>query len=218
MKKVIFLIPVILLIVLGGFFGLKEIRIQKGKPPAISKSSKTTEEISLSVLSVYFTESEDPKNVYLNMRVKWWPAEGIGAPSCDIYFPSQEGMEMGTGPIENGCNFVAPIGKEEEKPVKEAILKETIARSYYQDHFAPEFGKEYFVKIKFYWPSLQKFFGWEGKVGWHKISAGERAPMATRGTTGTGEAAVSFPSQPSPSNLEQAIYNVWVPSFECNVI
>ena len=54
-------------------------------------------------------------------------------------------------------------------PAKEAILKEEIARSYYPDHFALEFAKEYFGKIKFYW-SFGVSKEWEGEIGWEKIS------------------------------------------------
>ena len=214
MKKIFFIVPIVLLIVLVGFFGLKSQRLPKEKPP---ETGQTPQKVSLSILDVYLTESENQNIVYLNMRVKWQPAKGIGAPSCDIYFPPQEGMDQGIGPIENGCNFVVPLNDKEDAPVKEAILKEEIARSYYQDHVAPEFGKEYFVKIKFYW-SFGNLQEWEGKVGWKKSSGQEKVPMITKGTTGTGEATVSFSARPSMSSWEEELHNEWVPSFQCSVI
>ncbi|MFN3302082.1 MAG: hypothetical protein ACK413_03600, partial [Patescibacteria group bacterium] len=112
MKKTIFLTLLVLLLILVGFFGLKGKKIIQQKPTEIEKPQEKN--IELSVLDVYLSESEKPDTVYLNMRVKWQPAKGIGAPSCDIYFPPQEGMEQGTGPIEGGCNFIEPIGEERE--------------------------------------------------------------------------------------------------------
>ncbi len=206
------------MIVLVGFFGLKSQRLSKEKPPETGETPSVPQKISLSVLDVYLSESEDPSTVYLNMRVKWQPAKGIGAPSCDIYFPAQEGMEQGIGPIENGCNFVVPLNDKEDAPVKEAILKEEIARSYYPDHVAPEFGKEYFAKIKFYW-SFGNLQEWEGKVGWKKSSNEKKEVPMTKGTTsGTGQATVSFSARPSMPSWEEELHNEWVPSFQCSVI
>ena len=116
------------------------------------------------VLSVFFSETEDYNEVLLNMKVKWVGKEK-GAPRCDIYFPPQEGLEMGIGPIENGPSIVESLYQEGSE-VKTAILKEFIARSFYPDYIAPEFGKSYYAQIKFYWPSLNETYEWQGNVGW----------------------------------------------------
>ncbi|MEM1513455.1 MAG: hypothetical protein QXW78_00085 [Candidatus Thermoplasmatota archaeon] len=126
------------------------------------KEAKETDKFE--VLSVFFRETENPNEVLLNMKVKWVGKEK-GAPRCDIYFPPQEGLEMGIGPIENGPAIVEPLYQEGSE-VKEAILKEFIARSFYPNYVAPEFGKSYFGRIKFYWPSLNETYEWEGNIGW----------------------------------------------------
>ena len=118
MKKMFFLILIILVVTLFVFLGLKSKKMPEEKLPEVSETSSNPQKISLSVLDVYLSESEDPSTIYLNRRVKWQPAKGIGAPACDIYFPPQEGMEQGIGPIENGCNFVVPLNDKEDAPLK----------------------------------------------------------------------------------------------------
>lgn len=208
MKKEIILISLVFgaILILGGFFYLK-------KPLQIEPPSEKTE-CQFEIKEVYFKESDDPQNPILIIKGIVGP---FGFHKYKIHFPPQEKTAQGIGPIEVGreepCNdekMCKPLD-----PCQQFQTQDFIARSYPDN--VPEFGKSYFAKITFYLNNGTEK-NWEGEVDWEKISGGKREVPMTRGTSEIGEASVSFPAQPSPSALDLAIQNVWVPSFMCNVI
>lgn len=113
---------------------------------------------------VYFSETNEPNNILLNIKVK---RNKIAEYKYEIHFPPQEGAPQGIGPIEAESAKPAQF-QEEVVTTPESLIQEFIARSYPDNDNVPEFGKSYFCKIKFYLTN-GKEYTWEGNVGWEKV-------------------------------------------------
>jgi len=161
-KKSIALI-IFLIFLIGGVFAFWEIQ-KFGKVSKPEKEKPTQEKTSpyFLVEKVYFTETEDPNTVLLNIKIK---KHKIAYYKYEIHFPPQEGTAQGIGPIEVEFGVQSTEFKGEVTTTPETLIQESIARSYPDN--VPEFGKSYFCKIKFYLTN-GKEYTWEGNVGWGK--------------------------------------------------
>jgi hypothetical protein len=162
MPKKLILFLLILFLILGG--GLIFLKSQK-KTSQNENLPRETEIVPpyFIVEKVYFSETEDPKNVLLNIKVK---RNKVAEYKYEIHFPPQEGAPQGIGPIEIEEGARPSEFKEEVVTTPETIIQEFIARSYPDK--VPEFGKSYFCKIKFYLTN-GKELNWEGDVNWEKM-------------------------------------------------
>ncbi len=148
---------------IGGVFAFWE--FQKNSKVSKPEKAKPTQEKTspyFLVEKVYFTETDDPNTVLLNIKIK---RNKIAQYKYQIHFPPQEGTAQGIGPIEVEFGAQPTEFKEEVTTTPETLIQEFIARSYPDN--VPEFGKSYFCKIKFYLTN-GKEYNWEGNVGWEK--------------------------------------------------
>ena len=190
----------------------------KKKTNEVSKPIESKKEFRLE--KIYFSETEDPNDVLLNIKIT---SGKKGVWRYEIYFPPQEGLAQGIGPIEVDNGAKPTEFKPEVEVPEEVLIQEQIARSYPEG--APEFGKSYFGKIKLYLTDGNTK-EWEGKVDWEKIKGGEEgakkgqimgfqgssSPKVSAGT-GNGEITASFPATTPDSPTWQALQKTWVPDL-----
>jgi hypothetical protein len=159
MPKSPIIIFIFLLLIIGGGLIFLNLQNKKSQPERPSEVLKTNPYFI--VEKVYFTETEEPNNVLLNIKLK---KNKIAYYKYEIHFPPQEKVPQGIGPIET--EFAKPEKFQEEvTTTSEELIQEFITRSYPDN--IPEFGKSYFCKIKFYLTNGKKL-NWEGNVGWGK--------------------------------------------------
>jgi hypothetical protein len=159
MPKNLIIIFIILILIIGGGLILLNLQSKISQPEKPTETPKTTPYFI--VEKVYFTETEDPNTVLLNIKLK---KNKITHYKYEIHFPPQERAPQGIGPIE--AEFAKPEKFQEEvTTTPEELVKEFVARSYPDN--VPEFGKSYFCKINFYLTN-GKELNWEGNVGWEK--------------------------------------------------
>jgi hypothetical protein len=208
-KKTLFGI-IIFIIFAGIVFAFLGRNLKKESPGQgrnqISQNQETSKPF-FQIEKVYFSETNDPNNVLLNIKVK---RNKIAEYKYEIHFPPQEGAPQGIGPIE--VEFAKPEKFQEEvTTTPESLIQEFIARSYPDN--VPEFGKSYFCKIKFYLTN-GKEYTWEGDVGWEKV---EEKKTQERGASPTainnGVITLNFPPLPNLPSWEEELQREWVPDI-----
>jgi len=162
--KIIIFILGIALLTGGAFWVLKKQGINSNNSNNQNQPSENQSTPFFKVKAVYFTETEDPTNVLLNIEVE---QNKITPTGYTIYFPPQTGTSQGIGPIEVGGKLSPSEFKKEVTTISQATLQEFVARSHPDN--VPEFGKNYFCKINFYLTNGQEY-KWEDQVGWGKTN------------------------------------------------
>jgi hypothetical protein len=160
MPKNFLILILISALILGG--GLTILKFQK-KNSQNENFSNVPENSApyFNIEKVYFSETSEPNNVLLNIKIK---KNKIAYYKYEIHFPPQKEAPQGIGPIE--AEFAEPDKFQgEATTTSETLIQEFIARNYPDN--VPEFGKNYFCKIKFYLTN-GKELNWEGNVGWEK--------------------------------------------------